>query len=361
MTSLSSIQSDFLERDFSREEIKRVVWDCGGDRAPGPDGFSFKFFTTFWDLLEKDVIRFVREFFHSGYFPKVNNVKFILDFRPTSLIGCQYKIIGKLLANRLSMVIGSCISSEQSAFTKGKNILEGHFILNKVLEWYRKRKKGLMVFKVEFEKAFDSLRWDYMDSILEKLSRIQGDPLSPFLFILAMECLHAITSKAEDIRLIKGATFGRNNMNVSHLMYADDVIFLGEWLLSNPSDLWARVVINIYGPHGGIFEGHVHCSNQSPWISILKLVNNIKTKGIDLLSMCSRKIGNGELTKDCLAANRIPLNDWALVLRRNPRSGAELIQFEALQVIIRDVVLSDKCDSWIWSLDVSGGFSVAST
>nr|GEV27415.1 hypothetical protein [Tanacetum cinerariifolium] len=132
--SLSSIQSDFLERDFSWEEVKRTVWDYGGDRAPGPDGFSFKFFTT-------------------------------------------------------------------------------------------KCKKGLTVSKVDFEKAFDSLRWDYMDSILEKFR--QGDSLSFFLFILAMEGLHAITSKAKDIGLIKGATFGRDNMNVSHLMYADDVIFLG--------------------------------------------------------------------------------------------------------------------------------------
>nr|GEV27413.1 RNA-directed DNA polymerase, eukaryota [Tanacetum cinerariifolium] len=68
-----------------------------------------------------------------------------------------------------------------------------------------------------------------------------------------------------------------------------------------------------------------------------------------------------DTTIDCLAANQIPLNDWDSILRRNPHSGAELIQFEALQAVIRDVVLSDKCDSWIWSLDVLGGFSVVTT
>ncbi|GJZ18777.1 putative RNA-directed DNA polymerase, eukaryota, reverse transcriptase zinc-binding domain protein [Tanacetum coccineum] len=144
---LSSDQRDLLERDFIQEDIKRVVWDCGGDRSPGPDGFSFKCFTTFWDLLEEDVVRFILEFFHSGYFLKgcnslfialilkVSNAKYVTDFRPMSLIGCQYKIIGKLLANRLSMVIGSCISSEQSDFIKGRNILDGPFILNEVLAW----------------------------------------------------------------------------------------------------------------------------------------------------------------------------------------------------------------------------------
>nr|GEV76085.1 probable LRR receptor-like serine/threonine-protein kinase At1g63430 [Tanacetum cinerariifolium] len=69
----------------------------------------------------------------------------------------------------LSLVIGSCISFEQSAFIKGRNILDGPLILNEVLVWYRKRKKELMVFKVDFEKAFDSLRWDYLDMVMGKL------------------------------------------------------------------------------------------------------------------------------------------------------------------------------------------------
>ncbi|GJZ38058.1 putative RNA-directed DNA polymerase, eukaryota, reverse transcriptase zinc-binding domain protein, partial [Tanacetum coccineum] len=63
---ISLAQREFLEHHCSREEIKKAVWDCGGDRAPGPDGFTFKFITSFWDLLEADVVRFVDEFFHSG-------------------------------------------------------------------------------------------------------------------------------------------------------------------------------------------------------------------------------------------------------------------------------------------------------
>ncbi|GKA16184.1 hypothetical protein Tco_0695931 [Tanacetum coccineum] len=52
---LSNTQRDFLEHKCTREEIKKAVWDCGSDRAPGPDGFTFKFITSFWDLLEADV------------------------------------------------------------------------------------------------------------------------------------------------------------------------------------------------------------------------------------------------------------------------------------------------------------------
>ncbi|GKE61331.1 putative RNA-directed DNA polymerase, eukaryota, reverse transcriptase zinc-binding domain protein [Tanacetum coccineum] len=154
---------------------------CGRDRAPGPDGFTFKFITTFWDLLEADVVHSVNEFFLSGTFPKgcnssfialipkVPNAKFVSDFRPISLIGCQYKIIGKILANRLSTMIGSCVSSEQTAFIKGRSILDGPLILNEVIAWYRKRKQKLMVFKVDFEKAFDSIRRDFLDLDMAKL------------------------------------------------------------------------------------------------------------------------------------------------------------------------------------------------
>nr|GFA21830.1 RNA-directed DNA polymerase, eukaryota, reverse transcriptase zinc-binding domain protein [Tanacetum cinerariifolium] len=129
--------ANITEDPITRVEIKKVVWDCGGDRAPGPDGFTFKFFTTFWDLIEEDVICFVQEFFHSnillkGYnssfialIPKVPNAKIVSDFRPISLIGCQYNIIEKNLANGLSKVIGSCTSPVQSAFLKGRNILDG--------------------------------------------------------------------------------------------------------------------------------------------------------------------------------------------------------------------------------------------
>nr|GEW44479.1 putative RNA-directed DNA polymerase, eukaryota, reverse transcriptase zinc-binding domain protein [Tanacetum cinerariifolium] len=281
---LTQNQSEFLERPFYRDEIKCAVWDCGGDKASGPDGFTFKFFTSFWELIEEDVVRFVHEFFRSYHFPtgcnssfialipKVSNVKYVSDFRPISLIGCQYKIISKLLANRLSTVIGKCVSYLQSAFIKGRNILDGPLILNEVLAWYHQRKRELMIFKVDFEKAFDSLRWDFLDMMLGKLgfgikwrawikgclhnSRTsilvngsptkefeifrglrQGDPMSHFIFILAMEWLHVLTCKAEELGLFKGASIGCNDMSISHLMYADDVIFFGEWSQVNAHNL----------------------------------------------------------------------------------------------------------------------------
>ncbi|GKC20432.1 RNA-directed DNA polymerase, eukaryota, reverse transcriptase zinc-binding domain protein [Tanacetum coccineum] len=166
----------------------------------------------------------------------------------------------------------SCVSSEQTTFIKGRNILDGPLTLSEMISWYQKRKKELMIFKVDFEKAFDSVRWDFLDLVMDKLgfgltwrtwihgclkngrSSVlingsptpefetfkglrQGDPVSPFLFILVMEALHAITRKAVDLGLFRGASIGQGNLNVSHLMYADDVIFMGEWSNLNVQNL----------------------------------------------------------------------------------------------------------------------------
>ncbi|GJU07833.1 RNA-directed DNA polymerase, eukaryota, reverse transcriptase zinc-binding domain protein [Tanacetum coccineum] len=207
---------------------------------------------------------------------------------------CQYKIIGKLLANRLSSVIGDVISPEQSDFIKGRNILDGPLIINEVMDWYRKRKKDLMIFNVDFEKAFDSLRWDFLDLVMEKLgfghkwrSWIYGclhnarslvlvngsptiefevfrglrqrDPLSHFLFILAMEGLHLLTCKAQETSLFKGASVGHGNMIISHLIYADDVIFIGEWSWQNAHNLLCmlRCFYLISGPKINVNKSNI--------------------------------------------------------------------------------------------------------
>ncbi|GKB88254.1 putative RNA-directed DNA polymerase, eukaryota, reverse transcriptase zinc-binding domain protein [Tanacetum coccineum] len=108
------------------------------------------------------------------------------------------------------------------------------------MAWYRKCKKDLMVFKVDFKKAFDSLRWDYLDLIMvngsptsvefEIFSGLRKGSLSHFSFsILAHEGFTCAFFVSESIGLFKGVTFGNENLKISHLIFADDVIFLGDW------------------------------------------------------------------------------------------------------------------------------------
>nr|GFC31435.1 RNA-directed DNA polymerase, eukaryota, reverse transcriptase zinc-binding domain protein [Tanacetum cinerariifolium] len=115
--SLLSLElADDMEVDVTSDEIKKAVWDCGPDKSLGPDGFTLDFFRRFWSIVGEDVILAVKEFFSLGVIPngcnssfialipKVIDAKLTNDFHPISLVGCQYKIIGKILANRISHV-----------------------------------------------------------------------------------------------------------------------------------------------------------------------------------------------------------------------------------------------------------------
>ncbi|GJR38028.1 RNA-directed DNA polymerase, eukaryota, reverse transcriptase zinc-binding domain protein [Tanacetum coccineum] len=136
----------------------------------------------YWKLIDQDVVDAIMFFFSSGSFPrrcnssfialipKTQDAKLVKYFRPISLIGIMYKIITKILANRLSLVISDIVSDVQSACISNRQILDGPFILNELLSWCKYKKSKAMIFKVDFEKAFDSVRWDYLDDVLNKFS-----------------------------------------------------------------------------------------------------------------------------------------------------------------------------------------------
>ena len=109
------------------------------------------------------------EFHAHGSFPRGSNASFVAlipkisqpqslnDYRPISLIGCMYKVIAKLLANRLRILLDELIDERQTAFIKNRHILHGILILNEVVDEAIHRKKPAMIFKVDFEKAYDSV------------------------------------------------------------------------------------------------------------------------------------------------------------------------------------------------------------
>ncbi|GKB12440.1 hypothetical protein Tco_0846363 [Tanacetum coccineum] len=144
--TLTYDQHNELESEVSNVEIKRAVWDCGTDKSPGPDGFTFGFYRRFWKIIENDVYDAVKYFFTYGNIPKGCNSSFIAlipkipdanmvkDFRPISLIGSLYKIIAKILANRLVGVLGDIVNDVQSAFITERQILDGPCILNEILQ-----------------------------------------------------------------------------------------------------------------------------------------------------------------------------------------------------------------------------------
>ncbi|GJT42185.1 hypothetical protein Tco_0942050 [Tanacetum coccineum] len=126
----------------SNNEIKRAVWDCGTNKSPGPDGFTFEFFRRYRKFLENGVSVAVMDFLSSGTFPECNscfialisktqNAKTVKDFRLISLIG---------------------------TFVSNRQILDGPVILNELLSWCKYKKFKAIVFKVDFEKAFGLIK-----------------------------------------------------------------------------------------------------------------------------------------------------------------------------------------------------------
>nr|GEY81344.1 putative reverse transcriptase domain-containing protein [Tanacetum cinerariifolium] len=133
----------------------------------------------YWNLVGSDLCDAVEHFFETGslpngcnssfvaLIPKITDAKFVNDFRPISLIGSVYKVVTKVLANRLALVISDLISDTQSVFVANRQILDGPFNLNELLHWCKRKKKQVMFFKVDFAKAYDSVRWDYFFDVLE--------------------------------------------------------------------------------------------------------------------------------------------------------------------------------------------------
>nr|GEV40154.1 RNA-directed DNA polymerase, eukaryota [Tanacetum cinerariifolium] len=283
LNRLSSDQVGDLDKDISIDEIRKAAWDCGESKSPGPDGFTFEFFRRYWHFIGPDFYAAVNCFFVKGRFPrgsnsyfialipKVMDAKFVTDFRPISLIGSVYKVVTKILANRLTTVISGLISNTQSTFVANRHILDGPFILNKVLARCKRRRKQALVFKVDFAKAYDSVRWDFLLDVLlafgfgpkwcqwirgifsSNMASIlingspssefpifsglkQGDPLAPFLFILVMQSLHLSVTRAINDGIFKGLRI-TSSSSLSHLFYADDAIFIGEWSIKNLDNL----------------------------------------------------------------------------------------------------------------------------
>ncbi|GKV13733.1 hypothetical protein SLEP1_g24717 [Rubroshorea leprosula] len=267
-------QRMWLERPFSDVEIEEGLKNCAGGKAPGPDGYNFNFLKLFWNSIKEDFVSFFREFHqHSrlvrglnssflALIPKKLSPKELKDFRPISLIGCVYKLLAKVLANRLKVVMPEIIGEAQSAFVGGRQLVDSALVLNEVVDEVRMRKKLAFIYKADFQKAYDCVNWSFLDGMMdgfgfgakwrgwimkclstarfsvlvngssteeidmEKGLR-QGDPLSPFLFLMVVEGLNGLVKTLENEGLLHGIEVGKRGLTVSLLQFADDTVFLG--------------------------------------------------------------------------------------------------------------------------------------
>jgi len=161
--------------------------------------------------------------------PKVTCPQRLTDFRPISLVGCMYKVLAKVLANRLRGVISSVVSDTQSAFVKGKQILDSILIANEVVDEAKRMNKELLLFKVDFETASVLMNGCPTDEFPMERGLRQGDPLSPFLFLLATKGFNVLMKAVVGEQLFQGYGVGRvPTVRLTHLQFADDTLLIGE-------------------------------------------------------------------------------------------------------------------------------------
>jgi hypothetical protein len=204
--------------------------------------------------------------------PKIKNPSCVTEFRPISLCNVLYKIVSKVLANRLKVILPMVISPNQSAFLLGRLITDNILAAYETLHTMQTRlwsKVGFMGIKLDMSKAYDKVEWFFLEVVMTKMGFAerwvslimacvrsvsysivvngtpvghinpsrglrQGDPISPYFFLLCAEALNSMLSKAESARVITGVPTSKRGPKLTHLFFADDSLLfckanLVEW------------------------------------------------------------------------------------------------------------------------------------
>ncbi|XP_056863970.1 uncharacterized protein LOC108850387 [Raphanus sativus] len=262
----------------SATEIRKALFAIHPDKSPGPDGFSASFFQANWNTVGPAIVDEVRGFFITGIMPEsINKTQVrlipkgqhalkVADYRPIALCNVYYKIISKILSLRLRPVLSSVISENQSAFLPGRAIADNVLITHEILHYLKNsdaKKHCYMAVKTDMSKAYDRLEWDFVRLVFDKLgfdaiwvhwvlqciSTVtysflvndsalgqvipqrgirQGDPLSPYIFILCGEVLSGLCRAGQDSGELSGVKIGQYCPRVNHLLFADDTMFFAK-------------------------------------------------------------------------------------------------------------------------------------
>ena len=153
------------------------------NKAPGLDGFPAEFYQNFWDIIKADLLELFNclhvdrlDLFRINFgeivlLPKIKEAERIQQFRPICLLNVSFKIFTKVATNRLNLIADRVVRPSQTTFMQGRNILGGVVILHETVhEMHRKNMSGV-IFKIDFEKAYDKVKWSFLQQALRMKGR----------------------------------------------------------------------------------------------------------------------------------------------------------------------------------------------
>eukprot|EP00253_Pinus_taeda_P017653 PITA_17653 len=271
---ISPIMNQQLEAKISIQEIKDTLFEMALDKALGPDGFTARFLQTCWQIVEKDLCKMVLKLqscqkiggsanlVFLALIPKEKGAKEFNRFHPISLCNIGYKLITKVIANRLKGILPTIIPENQGGFVQGRQLVDNCILVQEVIHSSQLRKEKGMVIKLDLANAFDWVRLSFLWEVLKKFSfgmgflnwlraciadpwiaplvngraagffkasrgLRQGCPLSPLLFVLQVSVMSFYLDQKLVDQEILGLNIARGVKNVNHTLFADDTLLLG--------------------------------------------------------------------------------------------------------------------------------------
>lgn len=347
MNLVSPEQNEKLISTITFEEFTQAVKQMHPDKSAGPDGFSPAFFQHFWKLIGEEIFLSCREWLEEVKFPaNLNDTTLVLipkkdkaermtELRPIALCNVLYKIIAKVLANRLKVILPGLISENQSAFVPGRSISDNVLVAFETLHYMKLKNKGHegdVALKLDISKAYDRVNWQYLRQmmlnmgfslkwirwiilcvtsvnymisfngslvgpIIPRHGLRQGDPLSPYLFLFCVEGLSHKLKEAAELGQVNGCQITVNAPRITHLLFADDNFLFFKSTVNEANRV--KLLLNDYGHVSGqeinyqksavFFSANVRRDKQQEIMEILGVNNELRdNKYLGLPSLIGR-------------------------------------------------------------------------